>query len=88
MENCDVNAIDRIKEIIKKKSKLSARKLARILNASKSTICNLRNKNSNKENNHRELNVKIKQDIAKAFKENKGRLSRISIREINLRTHQ
>ena len=47
VENGDGNTIDEIKEIIKKKSKLSARKIARILNASKSTICNLRNKNSN-----------------------------------------
>ena len=58
VENGDANAIGKIKETIKKKSKLSARKLAEILNASKSTICNLRNKNSNEENNHRELMYK------------------------------
>ena len=37
------NFIDTIKEIIKKKSDLSSRKMASILGTSKSPICNLRN---------------------------------------------
>ena len=35
--------IDTIKEIIKKKSELSSRKMVSILGISKSSICNLRN---------------------------------------------
>ena len=48
--------IDAIKEIIKKKSKLSSRKMGNILGFSKSYICNLRNskeKPINKRKSHK-----------------------------------
>ena len=43
VDDGDEDFIDTIKEIIKKKSDLSSRKMASILGTSKSFICNLRN---------------------------------------------
>ncbi|MBQ3621776.1 hypothetical protein II941_03215 [bacterium] len=43
MDGGNEDFIDTIKEIIKKKSDLSSRKMTSILGISKSSICNLRN---------------------------------------------
>ena len=66
VDDGDEDFIDTIKEIIKKKSDLSSRKMASILGTSKSSICNLRNwkeKPINKRKSHKEKLGKMIYDI-------------------------
>ena len=76
VDNGDEDLIDTIKEIIKKKSDLSSRKMASILGTSKSSICNLRNskeKPINKRKSHKEKLADMIRDILAEYYSRIGR---------------
>ena len=79
--------IDTIKEIIKKKSELSSRKMATILGISKSSICNLRNWKEKSPNKRKLKKQKLANMIYDILVEHSFRVGREPIAQIMLKKY-
>ena len=81
IEDGDDKLVERVKKIVKKKSKLSSRKIAKILNLSKSTVCNFRN-NKTAKNTQKSDRQSFREAICEIFTRSGFRYGRRPIARI------